>query len=75
MYVTELWKFSAPIIFLLIGSRYADLVISSAWFSGLTLDLKIFYSAIIFVAIYKSGSYAGHKGEYLMDSCLPLPSV
>lgn len=68
MYVTELWRFSAPIVFLLIGSRYADLVISSAWFSSLTLDLKIFYSAIIFVAVYKAGSYAGHKGEYLIDS-------
>lgn len=68
MHMTELWRFSAPIIFLLIGSRYADLVVSSVWFSSLTLELRIFYSAIIFVAVYKAGSYAGHKGESIVDS-------
>jgi hypothetical protein len=45
-----------------------DLLIASTWFSGLTLELKIFYSAIIFVAVYKIGSYAGHKGEVIVDS-------
>lgn len=68
MHLTELWRFSAPIIFLLIVSRYVDLFIESSWYSVLSLELKVFYSAIIFVAIYKIGSYAGHKGEAIIDS-------
>ena len=68
MLVTELWRFSAPILLLLIGARYADLVVSSSWFSSLTFDLRILYSAIIFVAVYKAGSYVGHKGEFIVDS-------
>ena len=68
MHLTELWRFAAPILFLVVGSRYADLLIASKWFSTLTLELRIFYSAIIFVAVYKAGSYAGHKGEAIVDS-------
>ncbi len=68
MQITEFWRFLAPILFLLIASRYADLLIASQWFRSLTFEMKILYSAIIIITVYKAGSYAGYKGEAIVDT-------
>jgi len=68
MHITEFWRFLAPILFLLIASRYADLLVKTQWFGSLSLEMKVLYSSIVFVAVYKAGSYAGHKGEAIVDT-------
>lgn len=68
MYFTEIFKFFSPILCLGIATRYADLVINSNWFLGLSFELKTLYSALIIVAVYQVGNYIGFRGEKLLDA-------